>query len=511
MMYSPQKLHPISYVSGLIEAFKQNFIVIIIFLVFNFKDFDFTNLREYIVPALLTIFFLISFIGQILKVYNTRYWIENNHFILTTGIFNKERKELDISRIQSVDTSQDIINQIVGGVQLQIKTPSDGLELSTISKTQSIEIENTIKDIQNQLSNNDEKDVNLDSYLNVDSSVDNIQGNFENDMPGQRKRVFKLSFKNLILMSLSSGAIGVALATISPIVGSFSNLIPWNRITNELFSFANAIAIVISIVVGLILILSYIVGALINLIRYYGYTMTQEGHQLKIQYGLLTKKNITVPTNRIQAVIERQSYIRKLFGFTAIHVLITSDIDEKLEDDTSSDGEIMIIPFIKRKMAYEIIHDLIPEMAFKTANLGMPWKGFHRHFLIPSIILVIIGIIGSYFWSAWSFFFIGIIIIALIIQALIYIKLSGLKLKNDELTIQKSNLFSIKRYYVKYDKIIGMEIDAHPLLIRNQLGNFAFLIAKGASHQSIGLKFKDEKTIKYLKSWYVGGDQHVEL
>ena len=54
---------------------------------------------------------------------------------MTTGIFNKERKELDISRIQSVDTSQDIINQIVGGVQLQIKTPSDGLELSTISKT----------------------------------------------------------------------------------------------------------------------------------------------------------------------------------------------------------------------------------------------------------------------------------------------------------------------------------------------------------------------------------------
>ena len=121
MMFSPQKLHPISYISGLIEAFKQNIIVIIVFLVFNFKDFDFTNIREYIVPAVLSLFFLISFIGQILKVYQTRYWIENNHFILTTGIFNKERKELDISRIQSVDTSQSMINQIVGGVQLQIE------------------------------------------------------------------------------------------------------------------------------------------------------------------------------------------------------------------------------------------------------------------------------------------------------------------------------------------------------------------------------------------------------
>ena len=31
MMFSPQKLHPISYISGLIEAFKQNIIVLLYF------------------------------------------------------------------------------------------------------------------------------------------------------------------------------------------------------------------------------------------------------------------------------------------------------------------------------------------------------------------------------------------------------------------------------------------------------------------------------------------------
>lgn len=61
--------------------------------------------------------------------------IENNHFILTTGVLNKERKELNISRIQSVDTTEGFVNQIVGGVELIIKTPSDGIELSTISKS----------------------------------------------------------------------------------------------------------------------------------------------------------------------------------------------------------------------------------------------------------------------------------------------------------------------------------------------------------------------------------------
>lgn len=192
MMFSPQKLHPISYISGLIEAFKQNIIVIIVFLVFNFKDFDFTNIREYIVPAVLFIFFLISFIGQILKVYQTRYWIENNHFILTTGIFNKERKELDISRIQSVDTSQSMINQIVGGVQLQIKTPSDGIELSTISKSQSIELEHTIKNIQTQLDN---------SQIEIET---NDFHNTEENNELHKKESFNEEPKNVVYLSYQS-------------------------------------------------------------------------------------------------------------------------------------------------------------------------------------------------------------------------------------------------------------------------------------------------------------------
>ena len=49
---------------------------------------------------------LISYISQIVGIMNTRYWIEDNYFILTTGIFNKKRKELNIKRIQSVDMTQ---------------------------------------------------------------------------------------------------------------------------------------------------------------------------------------------------------------------------------------------------------------------------------------------------------------------------------------------------------------------------------------------------------------------
>ncbi|MDN8760126.1 hypothetical protein Q0M59_17300, partial [Staphylococcus aureus] len=75
-------------------------------------------------------------------------------------------------------------------------------------------------------------------------------------------------------------------------------------------------------------------------------------------------------------------------------------MDIESNDDASNNGKIMILPFIKQKEAYEIIGELVPEMKFNKVQNIMPWNGFHRHFFIPSIIVLIIASIGTYFWSA---------------------------------------------------------------------------------------------------------------
>ena len=55
-MYNPQRLHPISYVTGLIDVIKQNFIVIILFL-FNIRNFKFDDFGSYIWPGVMTLIF----------------------------------------------------------------------------------------------------------------------------------------------------------------------------------------------------------------------------------------------------------------------------------------------------------------------------------------------------------------------------------------------------------------------------------------------------------------------
>lgn len=498
-MYNPQKLHPISYVTSLIDVIKNNFIVIIIFL-FNIRNFKYDDFYSYVWPGIMTVIFLLTFFYNIFKVYNTRYWIENNHFILTQGVLNKERKELNISRIQSVDTTESFVNQIVGGVELIIKTPSDGIELSTISKKQSVLIESEIKNVQQQLNETNQAEIIDDSDMDTNKDSESVK-----NVP--TKSIFKMSFKQLLFMAMTSGAIGIALITLSPIVGSFSDIIPWDKLGDELsYVFKSIFFIVIAIVV-FALIASYIIGTCITFIRYYGYKVTQEGHQLKIQYGLFTKKNVTVPTNRLQGVLEHQSHLRRLFGYTSIHFYITSDIVTTGEP-SDNDGRIMILPFIKRQQAYEVIKSLVPEMQFNTAHTGMPLRGFHRHFLIPSFIIIVASSIGWYFWSSWSFAIAGLLIILFIIRAILYVRYSGYYLKKEEIVIQKASLLNKKRFYFKDNKVIGMEIKQHPLLDRKRLANFKFIIAKGLSNKKIGLRYTDVSNMNELKAWYMRGDTH---
>ena len=51
------------------------------------------------------------------------------------------------------------------------------------------------------------------------------------NLPSQS--IFKMPFKQLLLMAMTSGAIGIALFTISPIVGLLS-IIPWEKLGDEL-------------------------------------------------------------------------------------------------------------------------------------------------------------------------------------------------------------------------------------------------------------------------------------
>lgn len=67
-------------------------------------------------------------------------------------------------------------------------------------------------------------------------------------------------------------------------------------------------ALVITLVIG-ILVIAYIIGVIITMVRYYRFTLTRSGDFLKIRYGLLKVTNLSLPIAKLQAVQEKKSFL----------------------------------------------------------------------------------------------------------------------------------------------------------------------------------------------------------
>ncbi|PTK48808.1 hypothetical protein BUZ61_15365, partial [Staphylococcus nepalensis] len=200
-----------------------------------------------------------------LEVYSTRYWIEGHHFVVTKGVFNKKRKELDIQRIQAFDSSQDIVNRIFGGVIMEIKTPSDGIKLQIVSKNQFNLIEQAVRSEQAT------KDYEDELMGETSEEEQPASHTMTTEQPTQ---IFKLSLKELIFMALSSGSIGIALVTLGPLLGTFQEIIPWDKLFHQFDWIAQAAYLVVAGLIILALFLAYIIGVIIEFVRYYGYTLS---------------------------------------------------------------------------------------------------------------------------------------------------------------------------------------------------------------------------------------------
>lgn len=493
-MFKPEKLHPISYLSGLIKTIKQNFIVIILFFI-NIKDFHFADFKQYIWPGFLLILFTASFIINAAKVFTTRYWIENNHFIVTHGVFNKKRKELDIQRIQSIDTSQDIVNRVFGGLILEIKVPSDSIKLEIVSKAQSEYIEQQIKKVQNSID------------MTEGIETENGAGQINSADNQNQKTIFRLSLKELTLMSLTSGSIVIAILTIMPILGSLQSVIPWDLIFKQFQHIAQAAYITSIIITIFCLLIAYIIGVIIEFTRFYGYTLKEENHQLKIRHGLLNVKSLTVPTKRIQAVVEKQSFFRRILGYTSIYFVITSDGVNTMESESAS-GQVVILPFMKREKTYEMLHYLVPSLNFQSVETGLPKGGIRRNAQIIAAIILVAGIAGYYFWNAWAMVIALLLIVLVMINSIITVKYSGLYISSNELSLKHSQLIRTRYFYTSKNKLVGFEKRQNPFLKRAELAHFNFIAAKGAGSLNIGLRFVQNSKADELENWYLKEEHH---
>ncbi|KGR86068.1 PH domain-containing protein [Lysinibacillus odysseyi] len=483
---SKYKLHPVSALINLAKALKDMAIPIVIIAVangFNFTvDFRDEKFFSQMIPLLiLLVVVAFTFLGGILKWWTFRYWFEDSELRIEYGLFVKKKRYIPFDRIQSLNYREGIFHRLFGLVQVLVETAG--------SKTGKPEAELTA--ITRAAADQIEWEMNQEKLEQQPVEEQMIQ------MPTGRI-IHKMSPKDLIILATTSSGIGVVVFGVFAALSQFAEFIPFDWIYDE---FAELIQYGVAIVAFLLffgLLGAWIISVAISLLNYYDFTVTEENERLIITRGLLEKKRITIPLNRIQAIKIVENPLRQPFGLAAVQV-------ESAGGGFTSEKEkkITLFPLISKKEALERLALLFPQfdLYIEEKQMIKPPKRARAYFYrIDFLWLVPLVAVPTYFFFPYGLLT-AVLIIPVILLGIWQHKTARLFLLDAQLTIIYRHISRIT-FFVEKRRIQVAEQRQSYFQKRKQLATGRVVVMSGMTGAEAKAYHMEQKDIEHMMDWF---------
>ena len=233
------------------------------------------------------------------------FYIENNEFILKKGYLKRVTLAIPFDKIVSINQNQNVIQQLIGVVELEID--------SVGSKKKEIKISALNKQVANRLQE-------LLSTKLV-SSEDSTE---ETDTKNNNSTVFKLDIADLIRVGLTRNhlrGIAIVLAFGGNIFQQldeiFKDEIGEVAKQTGVFFEKSDLTLIIALFI-LLVIISFLISMIETVLFYFNLNLKKTDKAFTLTSGLLKRKNITVPFSRIQAFRQSTNPLQKLAGISTI-------------------------------------------------------------------------------------------------------------------------------------------------------------------------------------------------
>lgn len=383
------------------------------------------------------VLFALVLIWNLLRWNKTIIWIENATIVVERNTLNKVKNVYNISQISNIDMEQTLFEGIVGTYRIKIDTNTSVAAKSTdikivFRKKDAIEFKNHVMEMMGQ-------------------------GILENQIPEEERTFdFRATTKETVLHCIYSMSIISMLLFLGGIIGFIVLIVISSNhgniwaVIGEIFGGFLAIAIMV---------ISSIYSNLKKFFQYYDFRIRREKDKIFVHSGLLKKNMSTIPVNKINGVLLKQTFISRLFRRYQLEIVNVGMGDEKEESTNlflSASREEMLNKLRVILPEYEFIMDshikkqsikyfyhgiyaiLITLLVFPVCILGL------REFL-PNLPLWIILLVDG-----------GLFVLILLVEVLSFIT-SGYRMEQ-EYVIVSQGVFSKQTTMVAYEKIQQMDI-----------------------------------------------------
>ncbi len=286
-----------------IVSFQQGirmFWALIAVLVLQRNIFD----NKMIIGSVVAVILILLVVHSVLYYLNFYFYISGGEFILKKGYLRKKVLAIPLDRIQSVNTKQNLIQQILNVVSLEIDTAGTvgkELKIHALEKSFASELENQIR---------------LNKKLLTTS--ENAEESEIEEIP--EKLILKLTPPDLLKIGISQNHLRTALIIIAfgfQIFQQVQDLFSEKaeEYSNEFLDFmSNSNWALITFLVIFFLAVSIAYSLFSTVFKYFDFKLLKKEDAYRIESGLLNKRNVVIPINKVQELNWETGPIKQLFS-----------------------------------------------------------------------------------------------------------------------------------------------------------------------------------------------------
>lgn len=476
-MSERKRLHPISAVSDVLKQVKELILPLIVIFVVG-RSGDSQPYWWYIAVAAGIIFPLIS---GVLNWLRFTYRIEEGELRIESGVFVKKKRYIPFERIQSLDFSEGILQRLFGLVTVKVETAGSvslgeaEAVLTAIKKEEAEAIQEALALVKNK-----------QTAVDTVEREERIESNF----------LYQITPTQLVLLATTSGGVGVILSAIIAFIFQFDELIPYKKVYNEFQHFiANGIAFV-SLVALLVFFVAWVLAFIRTLLKFANFTVQKKEGDLIISRGLLEKRQVTIPLNRIQGIRISENLVRQPLGLATVYV---ESAGGSIHDKESL-SKIMILPIVKREEVSQILHAILPDYDLKPTLISVPKRAWRRYMFRGLFFPFLLMLAAVIFFRPWGYFSLLLLPLAAV-WAHLQFKDAGWCVNDSQLTLRYRG---ITRHMVmmRKNKIQSLSLERNYFQEKRDLATVQATIISGIG--SSGGKVDDVEMADGLKiyQWY---------
>ncbi|MHC1684633.1 MAG: PH domain-containing protein [Clostridiaceae bacterium] len=411
MIDKPNRNHWIIIIQDIFNILKQLLFFIIIMVTVNIK---------YLIIG--SAIFLISAVAvSIVRWLNTEYYIKDNILIYKTGIFERSKQEIPFDKINTIDINKNLIDRIFGVCTVKVDSGSTALKKSEFNIKVQYEIAEKLRD------------------KILDAKNDNMDHKVFEEHKNEEPIKKVITIKEIVIYAITKSKLAWSIGGYFAVMNFADDLEIFTKtsVVNNLMdsininkSFLEDKIKLIGIIIGLILFIYIIVTLLsivFEIVKFYNFTIQVKDKSFNISYGLLSKKEYSIPIEKIHALKYKQGILQQLLGVYMLEVITIGYGDEVNE-------KAILYPIANNKVKEEILAKILPEMIY-SGQVKTPPKSSIKRFVFIRVLIPLIILIPMYFFikDIPSVFKLA----AISIVTLIGILLGYLNYKNTSLGITK--------------------------------------------------------------------------